>query len=118
MSNPIHINLNTISKNMLGNEQMMKNFVGMYLQHCHTDFEKLREAVLAENHEEISAKAHHIKPTMAYIGASALGQQFQDLETAGEEKDAITSITEKFHLLDSDFAEMLEELKSLYDSLS
>ena len=107
------INIDTIKNSMMGNDDMVKQFVGMYLSQCPVDFENLEKAVSSQSHQDIKDAAHHIKPTMEYIGASNLRLAFQEIESMGKEKAKIELIAEKFNVLRLQFNDMLEELKTL-----
>ena len=107
------INPESIQQSMMGNTEMIKQFVQMYLSQTPADFEALSLAVNNKNHQAIKDAAHHIKPTMEYIGASQLRADFQELENLGKDLACVDLIVEKFGALKPKFDLMLEELKTL-----
>lgn len=107
------INIDTINASMMGDDSMVKQFVQMYLMQMPIDFNNLESAIQSAIHSDIKDKAHHIKPTMQYIGASELQNDFQELETLGKENADLTLILTKFEAVKPKFKELIEELKSL-----
>ncbi|PVH26426.1 Hpt domain-containing protein [Sphingobacterium corticibacter] len=118
MSKYLYIQPDLIKNNMFGDDQMIKTFIGMYLTHCQTDFNNLSQAVEQQDLAEISSKAHHMKPTMAYIGAKELHVQFQVLETAARRGTDLALILPLFHDLKKQFNHVMMELDHFYSSLS
>lgn len=106
-----------ISASMLNNDDMIKTFVSMYLDQCNQDFRNLSQAIADHDLAEIASKAHHIKPTMEYIGATDVRMQFQDIENMAKDKREITEIQSNFKRLETDFNTLMEELRIFYSSL-
>lgn len=106
-----------IRSNMLNNDEMVKNFVSMYLSQCGEDFEHLSQAIANQNRSEIASKAHHIKPTMEYIGATDVRMQFQHIENMAKGQQKISDIQNHFKKLETDFHTLMEELGTFYASL-
>lgn len=105
------IDKDIIRKSMMNNNDMVKKFIDMYLAQCPVDFENLSESIKAKDTEAIGSAAHHIKPTMTYIGATELRTNFQELETLGRQNASMEEITQKFEEIRPKFFQMLEELK-------
>lgn len=112
-----HIKPNLIEQNMFNNQEMVKEFIKLYRSQTPIDFQKLKEASIAENFEEISNSAHHIKPTMEYIGASHLKAQLQKVELLAKEANDIASIQIEVHSLAVQFDELYDELELFDQSL-
>lgn len=106
-----------INASMMNNTEMILQFIEMYLQQCPTDFEKLHSAIDNGNFHTIRDLAHHIKPTMEYIGASDLRILFQKIEDASKEHVDIHLIVEQFNILKKEFELLLQELKHYRDHL-
>lgn len=117
MNSYIFIKPDMIKTNMLGDDHMVKTFIGMYLTHCLTDFSHLSQAIEQQNLAEISAKAHHLKPTMAYIGATELHTQFQKIESSARSGVELAIILHDFESLDLNFQAMMHELDTFYKTL-
>lgn len=107
------INIDVIYKSMMGNDEMVKQFVELYLSQTPIDFQALEDSVASGNPKAIADAAHHIKPTMEYIGASELRVLFQEIETLGKENASIELIRDKFNALKPQFNLMIEELKKV-----
>lgn len=107
------INLDSIHQSMMGNDEMIKQLVELYIIQSPTDFNALRDAVQAENKEQIHEKAHHIKPTMQYIGANSLMSEFETLEKMCKQDSTIKEIQEVFDKIQPRFMLMLDELETL-----
>lgn len=103
---------------MLGDDQMIKTFVGMYLTHCRNDFANLSQAIDQQDIPEIGSKAHHMKPTMAYIGAKELHVQFQEIESEARRGTDYTIILPLFQALEKNFNVVMQELERFYSSLA
>ncbi|TDQ81281.1 Hpt domain-containing protein [Sphingobacterium yanglingense] len=106
------INPESINKSMMGNPKMVKQFIEMYIEQSPLDFQALILSVLNDDKNAIRDSAHHIKPTMEYIGASKLRSAFQELENMGRDGMGVEAIRIRFEEIRSDFDLMIAELKS------
>lgn len=104
------INPDTIQKSMLENKAMIQQFIELYLIQCPVDFQELDESVQTRDHIAISSAAHHIKPTMSYIGAVDLKEHLQQIEDMANQKINISSILEKYEEIKSMYNRLIEEL--------
>ncbi|MCI0920208.1 Hpt domain-containing protein [Sphingobacterium rhinopitheci] len=111
MKNYKIINPTVIHESMMNNDSMVKQFVELYIAQCPLDFEALAQTIKQGDHKAISSAAHHIKPTMEYIGASNLRAHFQELEKLGSKESDIADIIKKFEEIKPKFELMLEELR-------
>ena len=107
------ISLDIINKSMMGNSDLIKQLVDMYIKQSPIDFETLREAIQTGDKVLIRERAHHIKPTMQYIGAKDLLQDFQVLENMAKEGVSIEEMNAQFQKIKPKFSLMLEELQQL-----
>lgn len=105
------INPESILKSMMGNKEMVKQFVQMYLMQTPLDFENLRKSIELGDHSSIKDAAHHIKPTMEYIGASNLREEFQAIENLAKENSDLSVIKHKFEKMNPDFELLIQELQ-------
>ena len=105
------INPATIASNMMNNKDMIKQFIGLYLNQLPIDFSILTEAINSQEHQAIQNQAHHIKPTMQYVGAVALKDKFQTLENAGKNHSNLTCISDLYQDIAKDFDQLIEELQ-------
>lgn len=94
----------------MNNKALILQFVGLYQEQIPLDLQALKEAVTSEMHIEIANKAHHIKPTMEYIGAQALREKLQQLENAGKNGVAISAIQPLFMDIEREIQILLQEI--------
>lgn len=112
MTNFKIINPTIIRESMMNNESMITEFVNLYLEQCPIDFEVLTNSIIEQNPKAIGSAAHHIKPTMEYIGATSLRINFQELENMGNQEANMDDIITKYNEIKISFEAMLHELKN------
>ncbi|WP_293939931.1 Hpt domain-containing protein [Sphingobacterium sp. UBA5996] len=106
-----HLDIELISLNMFDNQELIKQFVSMYLIQTPVDLDKLRQALAEGNLQKIGDAAHHIKPTMDYIGAFHLKEKFEELENHAKNKDSLEILRATFCIIDIEMKELLFELE-------
>lgn len=107
-----------IQSAMMNNVEMIKQFLELYLLHTPLDFEKLTQAVSKKNKVDIAHYAHHIKPTMEYIGASEMRINFQELETLAKSNATIEKLEDTFTKIEGQFNLLMTELASYSERLT
>jgi len=112
-----HINPDIIKQNMFNNEDMIKEFIALYRTQTPLDFKNLTVAIAQKDHQQISNAAHHIKPTMEYIGAPHLKEHLQILESSAKELKDFDQIEYEFNLLKTKFNEFFIELEHYEKSI-
>ncbi|MCC2600228.1 Hpt domain-containing protein [Sphingobacterium sp. FBM7-1] len=73
-----------IQENLMHNAELVLQFLDLYRDQIPKDIQVLKDAVLAGTYSAIANQAHHIKPTMEYIGAHALREKLQQLENGAK----------------------------------
>jgi len=106
-----HIDIELINQNMFDNPELIKQFVSMYLIQTPVDLDKLRQALAEGDPQKIGDAAHHIKPTMDYIGAFHLKDKFEELEANAKNKDSLDVLRATFDIIDIEMKELLFELE-------
>lgn len=106
-----HIKPEIIEQSMFNNPEMIKEFVNLYQLQTPIDFEKLEIAISQKDYEQIHSAAHHIKPTMEYIGSPHLKDQLQALESLAKEAADFDHIQSQFAILKVQFNELFIELE-------
>lgn len=106
-----HINIDLISQNMFDNSDLIKQFVSMYLIQTPVDLDNLRHAVAGDDHQKIADAAHHIKPTMDYIGAFHLKDKFEEIEASAKNHESLEGLRATFDVLDIEMKELIFELE-------
>lgn len=104
------INPSIIQENLMNNQELIRQFLDLYQEQIPMDLQELKDAVTSEVHVEIADKAHHIKPTMEYIGARTLREKLQQLEDAGKNGAEISHIHTLFLEIEQDMTTLLQEL--------
>lgn len=112
-----HIKPAIIEQSMFNNQDMIKEFIALYLAQTPIDFEKLTVAIQAKDYQEINNAAHHIKPTMEYIGAPHLKDQLQLIESLAKETADINHIQSECTSLKIQFDELFTELEQYEKSI-
>ena len=110
-------NPEALMTNMMNQIDIVKQMVQLYLSQGVIDFENLKVAIENQDLPEIKAKAHHIKPTLSYIGAIDLLNDFQELESWAKENKPMDIINDKFQDISISFQKLIEELKDYYATL-
>ncbi|TDS17171.1 Hpt domain-containing protein [Sphingobacterium paludis] len=106
-----------IQQNMMQNTELIKQFLDLYLVQIPVDFAGLTKAMSNGQQMDISSKAHHIKPTMEYIGATKLRAALQELETAAKNGANMQTLEQLFIPLEQQFARLLSEISAYLKSL-
>lgn len=106
-----------IYSSMMNDRQMAKQFVAMYLQQGRDDFEQLATSVARLNLLDIKNAAHHIKPTMAYVGADSLQASLHELETLATMEYNVSAITERFDEIKVAFGQLMNELEDFWNQI-
>ena len=106
------ISVDALEESMMNNTEIIKQMIPMYLGQGVQDFSDLEAAVYTKNYAEIKAKAHHIKPTIQYLGATELRLKFQKLEDSALNQEPIHEIAALFEDIKKDFELAMNELKS------
>lgn len=110
------INPETINQSMMGNADLIKELINLYIVQSPQDFNALEESIAMGNPALIRERAHHIKPTMQYIGAQDLLQDFQALENMAKNGTSLTEINLLFQKIKPKFSLMLHELNTLSEA--
>lgn len=112
-----HINIEDIQKNMFGDRSAIKQFLSLYLTQTPKDLSNLKVCLESGDRDAIAGAAHHIKPTMDYIGATHPRKQLQEIETLAKEGASITKLTATYQLLEPKIEELLEEINAYEKTL-
>lgn len=112
-----YIDTAIIRKNMLEDEDMIRQFVDMFLEIGQNDFEILRRYVEEQKIDDIGTQAHHIKPTLHYLGAYEGSLLLENLEHLAKQTTAFDDILAAFRHIEKHFGEILIELKHYRSTL-
>ncbi|WDF67731.1 Hpt domain-containing protein [Sphingobacterium oryzagri] len=106
-----------IQDNLMHNTDLIRQFLQLYQTQIPADFIALQQAMQRGVKQDISSRAHHIKPTMEYIGATTLRADLQKLETAAKENASLAELQELFASLETKFETLLREIDSFLSDL-
>lgn len=112
------INTEVIESTMMNNHEMIKQFISLYITQSPIDMQAVENAIADGDPKEISSKAHHIKPTMEYIGATDLRMKFQELENLGKERADLEIIKTLYAQIKSVFDILLIELNAYNEQIN
>jgi CheY-like chemotaxis protein len=95
MKESIHQNVESIIdwpalKSRIGNEELIKKIVSVFLDKYPEQVERLAQAVREANPEDVRSLAHALKGAAANMGARLLSQEAYQLELAGKQNDSQT----------------------------
>lgn len=93
-----------------GNKQLIREILELFIKQTPADMELLSTHIDQKDWEKAFKQAHHIKPTLAYVGANQLRQELQEIEDAAKHQQHLDSIAAKH-------AAMLPRLEVLYGEL-
>lgn len=94
-----------------GDPSIIRELLTMFVDKTPKDVSKLAEYVSKKEWPGTASMAHHIKPTLAYVGAEDMRLEMQWLEDATKRTEIPESeIVERFNLLKKRFAILVEEL--------
>lgn len=106
-----------IQENFANNRALISQFIGLYQTQIPIDLQALKAAVASETHMEIANTAHHIKPTMEYIGAHTLKEKLQQLEYAGKNGAEMAHINILFLDIEKEVTTLLQEIDDYQNGL-
>ncbi|WP_257670106.1 Hpt domain-containing protein [Parapedobacter tibetensis] len=93
-----------------GNTQLIREIIELFIKQTPHDIELLSSYIQQQEWEKAYKQAHHIKPTLAYVGANQMREELQEIERLARERQDL-------HLLSHKFAELAPRLDILYKEL-
>lgn len=94
-----------------GNTQLIREILELFIKQTPADMDLLSIHIGQEDWEKAFKQAHHIKPTLAYVGANQLRKELQEIEDAAKHRQNLDSIATKL-------STMLPRLDVLYGELN
>jgi|SRR5690606_3750681 len=94
-----------------GNTQLIREILELFIKQTPSDIELLATHIAQEDWESAYKQAHHIKPTLAYVGANQMRQELQEIEDDAKHRKSVGAIAAKL-------AVMLPRLDVLYGELN
>lgn len=95
-----------------GDATLIKEMIGLFLSQTPGYLERLAEHIDAGDWLNTQSMAHHIKPTLAYMGAEDMRQALIHIEQlAKADPVQVESLKSKFSTLQGRFAVLFRELE-------
>jgi len=101
-----------------GNTQLIREILELFIRQTPPDVEKLGNYIRQEDWEKVYKQAHHIKPTLAYVGANQMRTELQEIETRAKNRDDLQSIPDRFEALLPRLEILYIELRQYLDTLN
>ncbi len=98
-----------------GDPDMISQIIQLFLQQTPGDLKQLGDSIRAEDWPKVRQWAHHIKPTLAYVGAESLRKQFEQIESLAR-NGGDSSVSPIFEGIRPDFAQLFRELQTYLES--
>ena len=95
-----------------GNTQLIKEILQLFVQQTPPDIELLSSYIEQEEWEKAYKQAHHIKPTLAYVGANGMRSELQEIETLAKNQQELPLISTKLKELTPKLEILYEELRA------
>lgn len=105
-------NLNFLLELSGGETSIIKEMLEMFLTLTPEHLEQLSAHIKNQDWEKIRAMAHHIKPTLSYMGAENMRGIMQEIETLANEKRDYEIIVNEFEAVYPRFQTLFEELRN------
>lgn len=101
-----------------GDPAIIKEILVLFLDQTPSDVAKLGAHIANGDWPATHLIAHHIKPTLSYVGAERIRLEIQEIEqTAKQPEGDKQQISARFDALSSRFELLFAELKGYLDSL-
>jgi HPt (histidine-containing phosphotransfer) domain-containing protein len=105
-------NLNYLIELSGGEPSIIGEMIRMFLEQTPNHVQDLAKAIENHDWEQIKGMAHHIKPTLAYMGAEEMRKVLQEIETLASERKDYEIIVNEFEVVLPRFQTLFQELGS------
>ena len=95
-----------------GNSSIIVEIIDLFLNQTPGDFDTLVQHVQDTNWEGAYRMAHHIKPTLAYVGANTMRDELNSIERLTKEGTALDTILPRLEGVRTRLAILYSELKA------
>ncbi len=95
-----------------GNPQLIREIIQLFIKQTPEDMELLSTYIKQGEWEKAYRQAHHIKPTLAYVGANQMRQELQEIESLAKNRQDLHSLRDRFDKLTPRFNTLYKELET------
>jgi HPt (histidine-containing phosphotransfer) domain-containing protein len=100
-----------------GDHSIIREMITLFLEQTPKDLQTLSSHIADKNWSGTQAMAHHIKPTLGYVGAEDMRLEIQQIEEMAKLPEVpAAEIAERFRKLTDRFQVLLSELKIYLDN--
>lgn len=100
-----------------GNPHIIREILELFIKQTPEDVKLLAAYIEQAHWEKVYQQAHHIKPTMSYVGAEAIRAEIQEIEDWAKNRNKLDKLPEKFHALQSRLDTLYRELNGYLESI-
>ena len=101
-----------------GDDSMKQTMLDMLVEEIPIELDKLREAFLSRDAEQLRQVAHKMKSTLAFVGNEALTVANATLEKIGQEGHDLSRAAQHLQVLEQGFVQVVPELQRLSAELA
>lgn len=101
-----------------GDHTIIRDMIVLFLEQTPKDLNALAAHIADGNWPGTQSMAHHIKPTLGYVGAESMKQEIQHIEQLARLPEVPgKQLSDRFETLSGRFDTLIAELKVYLDSL-
>ena len=113
----LHINLEYMDMMSDGDADMKKTMLEMLIDEMPEEFQKMRNAIQANNWAELASVSHKMKSTLAFVGNDEMTSANKELEMIGKTQEGADNASTLMDTLLSKYQVVEVELKKALDCL-
>lgn len=100
-----------------GNITLIREILQLFLKQTPADIDLLSSYIRQHDWEKAYKQAHHIKPTLAYVGANAMRLELQEIESLAKNQEDLDSVPDRLNTMLPRLDTLYRELKTYLDSI-
>ncbi|GGC33986.1 hypothetical protein GCM10011386_27600 [Parapedobacter defluvii] len=100
-----------------GNTQLIKEILQLFIKQTPPDIALLASYLEQGDWEKAYKQAHHIKPTLAYVGANGIRAELQEIETLAKNRQDLNQLPAKLNTITPKLEILYEELSAYLQTL-
>ena len=100
-----------------GNTQLIREILELFIKQTPPDMELLATYIEQHDWENAYKQAHHIKPTLAYVGANQMRAELQEIEDAAKHRQDTEHLAGKLAAMRPRLNVLYGELKAYLETI-